>query len=139
MRQRDRREYVHVKPVDGEESDFECAAGYTFKDRKQHGYAYYVHNMTQDHVNLCITTYERHTHGHGAGKLMLTKSNWGKKTSVTMNAPSPTLTTFSTLSAAPSLRRADRPAALAHRPHLARVRQLVLVLLHQSSIISHAH
>ena len=85
MRQRDRREYVHVKPVDGEDQDFECAAGYTFKDRKQHGFAYYVHNMTQDHVNLCITTYERHTHGHGAGKLMLTKSNWGKKTYVTMS------------------------------------------------------
>ena len=53
---------------------------YAFKDRRMPGFAWRSHEMTQGHIDLCIQTHERHTHGYGVGKLMITKANWATKT-----------------------------------------------------------
>ena len=44
------------------------------------GFAWRSHQMTQSHIDLCIQTHERHKHGYGVGKLMLTKAKWATKT-----------------------------------------------------------
>ena len=79
LRYTEKAKYVNVTPIDKGEQDFERSAGYCFKDRRMPGFAWKSHNMTQDHIDLCIATYERHQHGYGVGKTMLTKANYAKK------------------------------------------------------------
>ena len=38
-----------------------------------------VRRALQEHIDLCIATYERHQHGYGVGKTMLSKANYMKK------------------------------------------------------------
>ena len=38
-----------------------------------------VRRVLQEHIDLCIATYERHQHGYGVGKTMLSKANYMKK------------------------------------------------------------
>ena len=79
LRYTDKVQYVNVVPIDKGEQDFERSAGYCFKDRRMPGFAWKSHNMTQEHIDLCIATYERHQHGYGVGKTMLSKANYMKK------------------------------------------------------------
>ena len=70
---------MHVKPLDEGHGDYECAAGYLFKDRNMPGWEWRSHNMTDEHISTCIETYDRHTHGYEVGKTTLGKGNWMKK------------------------------------------------------------
>ena len=56
LRYTDKAQYVNVAPIDQSEQDFERPAGYCFKDRRMPGFAWKSHNMTQEHVDLCIAT-----------------------------------------------------------------------------------